>query len=299
MKKDIVTRLKNEANNVPDVLEKIKKHPDFFVPEPKKKFMFKPRIKYAFLSVIMIILFTSISQPLKTEAIITMDINPSIEFQINKNERVIKITGLNNDGVELIKDIKYRGKHIENVLDSIIDEAINKNYIKEDDYILIGIESENEDFSEKISKKVDEKLKNKLKEKNKNSEVIVKKIKGNKNSNVSGNENTSESGNMNTSESGNMNTDKSDNNNSNETGNNNDNLSNTKRNLVNDVIRLTNYTDEDFNELAGFKVKDLYDLIKEEYIESIVEKTVYSRDDLRILSKMSIKELEQILEDNQ
>lgn len=278
MKKDIINRLKSETNEVPDVLDKIKSHPDFFVPEPKKTFKFRPRIKYAFLSIIILIAFILVSEPVKAEATITIDINPSIQFEVNKNEKVISITGINDDGKEVIKDIKYKRKNIEEVLDRIIEAAINKKYIKEDDYILIGIESENEDFSEKVSKKVNEKIMNKLKEKNKNANVIIEKIKSTKN---------------------NANNNNKDNKEGNTESNTTVKITNSKLNLVNEVISLTDYTTQDFEKLATYKVKDLYYLIKEEYIKRIIERADYSEKDYKKLLKMNINKLEEILNDSQ
>ncbi|MEX1031565.1 MAG: anti-sigma factor domain-containing protein [Paenibacillaceae bacterium] len=56
----------------------------------------------------------------KVVAYVTMDINPSIEVGIDKEEKVIEIRGINNDGVELLKDVVYKGLSLDAFSDLIV-----------------------------------------------------------------------------------------------------------------------------------------------------------------------------------
>ncbi|XMB86895.1 hypothetical protein RJG79_03610 [Mycoplasmatota bacterium WC44] len=279
-KSEIIKRLKIESNNVPDVLDKIKADPKFFVPEPINKVRM-PRVRYAFLSIIIIIaLAFSISPRVAaTEAIVTMDINPSIQFEISKKEKVLKLTAINEDGEELLRDIKYKRKTIAEVLDLVIEAAISKEYITEDDYILIGIESEDEEFSDLVLKRVNEKVKKKLEEKQKKAEVVVDKIKKNKVDKKSDESNESKDNNINNST--------------------NTKVTDSKRKLIEETIRITDYTVEDFDDLASWKVKDLYNVLRDVYIKIIIKNTDYEQSDYKKLSKLRIEKLLEILEDNQ
>lgn len=67
---------------------------------------------------------------------VSVDVNPSIEFSLNRFDRVLKVKAVNDDGEEIVKEID-----LENVENSNIKEALkkvlialkNKGYISEDD----------------------------------------------------------------------------------------------------------------------------------------------------------------------
>ena len=67
-------------------------------------------VRIAALFVIIVIPFLAL-QPLFTPdifAYVTVDINPSIELAIDKNEKVISVTPLNDEGKELITKINLK-----------------------------------------------------------------------------------------------------------------------------------------------------------------------------------------------
>ncbi|WP_427338252.1 anti-sigma factor domain-containing protein [Caloranaerobacter sp. DY30410] len=104
---------------------------------------------------------------------INVDINPSVEIAYNLYNRVIDLKGLNEDGNILISKIKnYRNKTIENVINEVIDTAVEEAYVKpeEENVILITItEKKDKVDDEKIYKSVD----NHIKQKVKNTQVIL------------------------------------------------------------------------------------------------------------------------------
>jgi hypothetical protein len=56
----------------------------------------------------------------KVAAYVTMDINPSIEVGIDKDENVIEIRGINEDGVNLLKDVVFKGVSLDAFSDLIV-----------------------------------------------------------------------------------------------------------------------------------------------------------------------------------
>lgn len=61
-------------------------------------------------------------------AYVSVDINPSVEFGIDENEKVIEAYGLNEDGKELMKYIDFEGKFLEEVSTMLMTEANLRGY---------------------------------------------------------------------------------------------------------------------------------------------------------------------------
>ena len=99
---------------------------------------------------------------------ITLDINPSIEINLDINEKVKSIVALNDDAKEVINS-NIKGKSLEETIDTIVDNLIDKGYVKENDTIEIILYSEG-----KISNNdIKEKLNNNLQDKKISSDIIV------------------------------------------------------------------------------------------------------------------------------
>lgn len=65
---------------------------------------------------------------------VSIDVNPSFEFLINRFDRVLTVRGFNDDGKELSKDINIDGlknKEVQNAVKSVLNELKNKGYIIE------------------------------------------------------------------------------------------------------------------------------------------------------------------------
>ncbi len=65
----------------------------------------------------------------KVAAYVTMDINPSIEVGIDKNEYVVEVRGINDHGVELLKGITFDGLSLEAFSDLIVDRIEQGHYL--------------------------------------------------------------------------------------------------------------------------------------------------------------------------
>lgn len=91
-------------------------------------------IRIAALLVIIVIPFLAL-QPLFTPTIfayVTVDINPSIELAIDKKEKVLSVTPLNNEGQELIAKVNLENIPLEEALELITEAAIQEKYISSD-----------------------------------------------------------------------------------------------------------------------------------------------------------------------
>ncbi|MFA5466664.1 MAG: hypothetical protein WC251_02320 [Candidatus Izemoplasmatales bacterium] len=63
---------------------------------------------------------------------VTIDINPSVDMVLDKNENVQTVTAMNADGEVLLYNLQLEGKKLEEAVDEIIDEALELGYIDPD-----------------------------------------------------------------------------------------------------------------------------------------------------------------------
>lgn len=59
-------------------------------------------------------------------AYVSMDINPSVEMGIDKQENVLELRGLNDDGTQLIQGLEYEGKPLSSVTEALLEQAEGK-----------------------------------------------------------------------------------------------------------------------------------------------------------------------------
>lgn len=62
-------------------------------------------------------------------AYVSLDINPSVEIALDKQNIVRGLNPLNDDGKELVMGLQIKGKNLDMALQSLIGAAISKNYI--------------------------------------------------------------------------------------------------------------------------------------------------------------------------
>lgn len=75
---------------------------------------------------------------------VTIDINPSIEFKLNRWNRILSSRSLNSDGERILKEIKTMNTQIDHALVMVVNQAkedkyINDNYINSGKTIAVNI----------------------------------------------------------------------------------------------------------------------------------------------------------------
>lgn len=173
---------KNTKNNikdtfyseVPDVLDKIKASPDFRVPPKNTGFSLKNflnrKLALSLTSIFVIVLLITVvigRNNYVVASTVTIDINPSIEITLNRNDYVIGVTALNDDGIAVIeKDVKYRGLTIDEAIEIIVTKLNELGYVvdttDENNVLLITVDSTNENIRSRIQEKFNTRLQNEL-----------------------------------------------------------------------------------------------------------------------------------------
>ncbi|WP_027963819.1 anti-sigma factor domain-containing protein [Halalkalibacillus halophilus] len=83
--------------------------------------------------------YTWMSQD-QTYAYVNIDINPSIELQVDQGYKVIHAHALNDDGNELLEEMsEWKGRSLEFVSKGLIDTSEELGFISEDQDILFGV----------------------------------------------------------------------------------------------------------------------------------------------------------------
>lgn len=108
-----------------------------------------PFYKYALTAATLafLVLFGSTAYAYYTPvASVVVNINPSIKLDLNKWNKIIKSTALNDDGKKVLSELKVKNKSLDDGLNSIVDQAkkdnfINVEYIESGKTITIDINS--------------------------------------------------------------------------------------------------------------------------------------------------------------
>ncbi len=106
-------------------------------------------------------------------SILTIDVNPSIEINLNKNNIVVSVVALNDDAKVVTNNLNYEKEKLENVLSMLVDSLKQNNYLSdENNLILINVDSKDEKLLELVKNKTNESL-----EKNKvNGEIVIQQV---------------------------------------------------------------------------------------------------------------------------
>lgn len=76
----------------------------------------------------------------KTYAYVNIDINPSVELELNKDLKVQSIHSLNKDGKELVSNLSdYKNQNVEKVIRMIMKESEHSGMINDQKNILVGV----------------------------------------------------------------------------------------------------------------------------------------------------------------
>lgn len=176
MKKKQINKLVNEAFNeeTPDFLSKIKSECERttqiepVVVEEKKSLkvslLFK---KIAFCAFACMLFFSGFLigniEPKNTapnkEASIYLDVNPSIEIQVDEDDNVIECIAGNSDGEKILENIILDGVDVDTALYAIVGSMYTNGYLNTTtNSILVSVDSENdndEDLLSNISQQID------------------------------------------------------------------------------------------------------------------------------------------------
>lgn len=116
------------------------------------------RRRYAYAAVLACLLFLLIGGPLlyfTPTSVISIDINPSLELNVNRFDRIISVNGLNADGQKLAAAIDLRFQNYRNALEQILEDESIVALLSLDEILTITVTGPDEAQSVRIFSEIE------------------------------------------------------------------------------------------------------------------------------------------------
>ncbi len=91
-------------------------------------------------------------------------INPEIRIDVNRDNAVIDVKGINDDGKTLVSDYRYKNKPIDAVVNDIVDRAVEKEYLAYGGEITVALKAKNESWIAETGEKIASSINTKYRE---------------------------------------------------------------------------------------------------------------------------------------
>ena len=75
-------------------------------------------------------------------ATVSLDVNPSVELSVNRNDRVLNVTANNEDGKTIIGDMDLKGSDLDVAVNAIVGSMVRNGYLNElANSVLVSVDS--------------------------------------------------------------------------------------------------------------------------------------------------------------
>lgn len=118
----------------------------------------------ACLAMICLCIF-SVREKSQNVVYMVLDINPSIQVEMNRANQVKRLRGLNQDGKDVVKELKWKKEEpVQELLDVLLQDVVEKSYLGENGGILVTLSAPDKDICEKLEHSLGEGIDRKLTE---------------------------------------------------------------------------------------------------------------------------------------
>ena len=91
----------------------------------------------------------------KVVSTVSLDVNPSVELRVNRQERVLEALALNADAQEILGDMDLKGSDLNVAVNAVIGAMVRSGYITEmSNSILISVDSEDDASAKALQEKL-------------------------------------------------------------------------------------------------------------------------------------------------
>lgn len=136
-------------------VQKMEEHDDITRQESERKA--RPMwTRYALAAAsICLCLLVVFRLPFRNQAssIVDFDVNPSIEIVLDKENKVIRMDAINDEGEEVLEDIDYKNREVDQVVYQMLDAMIAQGYLskeKLENHILLSVEHPDHEQAEEL-----------------------------------------------------------------------------------------------------------------------------------------------------
>lgn len=78
---------------------------------------------------------------------VLLSINPEIRMELNRRGQVLELTGLNNDGEQLVGDVEFKRKGKTEITEELVKRAVAMGFLSSGGYITFDINAPDDDLS--------------------------------------------------------------------------------------------------------------------------------------------------------
>lgn len=96
----------------------------------------------------------------KPTAVVSIDINPSIELNLNRFGKIVSVKAWNREGAKVLETVLVKNKNYQQGVQLLMSSALMQSYIAKDNYIRVAVQSETE--AETIKDSVQEVIRNEI-----------------------------------------------------------------------------------------------------------------------------------------
>ncbi|MDF2859534.1 MAG: YkrI [Neobacillus sp.] len=130
--------------------------------KPKGTFIDIFKLKSVWMSTAVLFVFLGSVVPVyqsnRAYAYVSIDVNPSIELGINKDMKVVELTGYNKEGKNIVSQISdWKKRDVSEVTKQILTELKSEGFVKDEPIIISTVRTEK--FAEKAEQKLEQNIK--------------------------------------------------------------------------------------------------------------------------------------------
>lgn len=108
---------------------------------------------------------------------VDIDVNPGVEIKLNKNDKVLNVVPLNDDGKKIIGNMDLKNTDLDTAVNAIIGSMVKNGYLSEiANSVLVSVEGEDPEKTAKMQKDISSKINQFLTNSNLESAVISQNI---------------------------------------------------------------------------------------------------------------------------
>jgi hypothetical protein len=92
---------------------------------------------------------------------VSMDVNPSVEYSVNRFDRILDVKAVNDDGKAILSELDLKNKKLQDAMKETLDQLIKDGYLTDDPDSGVVITTSNEDMdeAEKLASNLEQEIK--------------------------------------------------------------------------------------------------------------------------------------------
>ena len=111
------------------------------LPEPKSTSKIRWLAPVASLAACLVLVLTMMFFQ-APYASVYVTINPEVRIDVNRRDMVVGVEGVNDDGIALLDGYEYRKKHLDTVMDELVDRAIAMGYLSDGGTVTVTLDAD-------------------------------------------------------------------------------------------------------------------------------------------------------------